>query len=327
MSSNLIRISIVVVGLTASNARADLLLAAFSGDAVYRFDGTTTALFASSPDMDGPTAMVYDPAGNLLVLNEFSHNVLKFDGITGAPMGTFIDSSGLAAAEPAFDPGDMEIGPDGNLYIMGHFNGPFGDPRGIHKFSGTTGAYLGVFSEARPFRHQHGLAFGLDGNLYQGNVDARSVEKFLGTTGAFAGTFAGDAAMFPIADLAFSSTSLFVTIHTGGMARFNSLTGGFMGYIEPISGAGYWGLCVDGGFLYASNLSLGSIRKYDALTGAFISETAVGGGAFDILPMPIPEPGGATIMLSFVATAAAYRRRRLNRYRPNICCCCSMRLR
>ena len=119
-------------------ARADLLLAAFSGDAVYRFDGATATLFASSPAMDGPTAMVYDPAGNLLVLNEFSHNVLKFNGTTGAAMGTFIDSAALAAADPSFDPADMEIGADGNLYLMGHFNSPFGDPKAIHKFSGTT---------------------------------------------------------------------------------------------------------------------------------------------------------------------------------------------
>src|SRR6185436_13407054 len=137
--------------------------------------------------------------------------VLKFNGTTGAAMGTFIDGSALAAADPGFDPGDMEMGADGNLYLMSHFNGPAGDPRGIHKFSATTGAYLGVFSAARPTRHQHGLALDAGGNFYQGNVDARSIEKFNGTTGAFEGTFASEAAMFPIADLAFSSTSLFVT--------------------------------------------------------------------------------------------------------------------
>lgn len=34
--------------------------------------------------MDRPTAMGCDASGNLLVLNGFSHNVLKFDGATGA---------------------------------------------------------------------------------------------------------------------------------------------------------------------------------------------------------------------------------------------------
>jgi hypothetical protein len=307
---------------SAQFAGADLLLAAFSGDAVYRFDGATATLFASSPDMDGPTAMVYDGAGNLLVLNEFSHNVLKFNGTTGAAMGTFIDSAALAAADPFFDPGDMEIGADGNLYLMGHFNTPFGDERGIHRFSATTGAYLGVFSEDRPIRHQHGMAFGLDGNLYQGNVDTRSVEKFNGTTGAFEGVFASEMDMAAIGDLTFSSTSLFVTLHTaGGMARFDSVTGAFISYIEPVGGAPYWGLLIDEGFLYASNLSSGFLRKYDALTGVFVSETLIGGGAFDILAFStaIPESRGGVIVLASLAIAVGYCSRRLT-LRPKKSC-------
>jgi hypothetical protein len=270
--------------------------------------------------------MVYDGAGNLLVLNEFSHNVLKFNGTTGAAMGTFIDMSTLAAADPIFDPADMEIGADGNLYIMSHINGPIGPPTNstIHKFSGTTGAYLGVFSEDRPIRHQHGMAFGLDGKLYQGNVDTRSVEKFNGTTGAFEGTFASDVDLFPIADLAFSSTSLFITLDTGGMARFDSVTGAFVSYMEPTGGPGYWGLLVDDGFLYASNVS-GSLRKYDALTGAFISDTPVGGRAFDILAFStaIPESRGGVIVLAALAIAVGYCSRRLA-LRSKISCHCSL---
>jgi DNA-binding beta-propeller fold protein YncE len=301
MKSIVLGFSIVVAALAASTVRAEFLLAAFGGDAIFKFDGVSSTLFASSPEMDGPTAMVFDGDGNLLVLNEFSHNVLKFDGATGAPLGTFIDSAALAAVDPSFDPGDMEMGADGNLYLMSHFNNPFGDMVGIRKFSAATGAYLGAFSAPRPGRHQHGLAFGLDGNWYQGNVDERSVEKFNGTTGAFEGTFAFETDMFPIADLALSSTSLYVAIHTGGLAHFDATTGAFLSYLEPTSGPGYWGILVDGGFLYASNLSAGTLRKYDALTGAFISSTPVGGGAFDILPFVVPEASGAAIMVSLAA--------------------------
>jgi hypothetical protein len=305
----LLSVSVVVGSLAGSTARADLLLAGFSGDAIYRFDGASATLFASSPDMDGPTAMVYDSAGDLLVLNEFSHNVLKFDGATGAPLGTFIDSAALAAAEPGFDPADMELGADGNLYLMGHFNNPAGDMRGVHKFSATTGAYLGAFTAATPIRHQHGMGFGPGGDLFQGNVDAHSVERFDGTTGAFEGTFAFEADMDPIADLTFSTTSLYVSIHTGGLARFDATSGAFLGYIEPTTGPGFWGLAVDGGVLYASNLSAGSIHRYDALTGAFLGSTVVGGGAFDILPVTtaIPETSGAALVM-LVAGLAVGRR-------------------
>ena len=48
MKSILLRSTIVVFGLTASNVRADLLLAAFSADAVYRYNGLTSTVFASS---------------------------------------------------------------------------------------------------------------------------------------------------------------------------------------------------------------------------------------------------------------------------------------
>jgi hypothetical protein len=307
-------VSVVVAGLATSTARADLLLAAFGGDAIYRFDGTSATPFASSPDMDGPTAMVFDAAGDLLVLNEFSHNVLKFDGTTGAPMGTFIDGASLAAVDPSFDPGDMEMGPDGNLYLLSHFNNPFGDMVGIRKFSASTGAYLGAFSSPRPGRHQHGMAFGLDGNVYQGNVDMKSVEKFNGTTGAFEGAFAFKDDLFPIADLTFSATSLYVSVHTGGLARFDSTSGAFISYLE--SGPGYWGLVVDGGFLYASNIFDGTLRKYDALTGAFISSTPLGGGAFDILPMPaaVPEASSAAMTLLVVTLAGGCHC--LRRFRP-----------
>jgi hypothetical protein len=307
MRTWLLGVSAIVASLAASAVRADLLLAAFSGDAIYRFDGSTATLFASSSAMDGPTAMVYDAAGDLLVLNEFSHNVLKFNGTTGAFIGTLIDSAALAMADPGFDPGDMEMGADGHLYIMSHFNGPFSDPHGVHKFNATTGAYLGVFTAPRPVRHQHGMSFGPGGDLFQGNVDMESVERFDGTTGAFEGTFAMDADLFPIADLTFSPTSMYVALHTGGLARFDGASGAFLGYIEPTSGPGYWGLAVDGGTLYASNLAAGSIHRYDALTGAFLGATVVGGGAFDILPMPsaIPEASGAAMALLVTALAAA----------------------
>jgi DNA-binding beta-propeller fold protein YncE len=290
----------IVIGLTclsALPARArDLLLAGFSADQVFRYDGITATPFASHPSMDGPTALVYDAAGNLLVLNEFSNNVLKFNGTTGAFIGTLIDTPTIDSVG-LHDAADMEMGPDGNLYLMAHFNNPFDAPKNIHKFSATTGAYLGVFSSGRPFRHQHGLAWGPGGNLYQGNVADSTIESFNGATGAFLGTFAGHPSLFPIADLAFGPTKLFVTVDGHGIRKFNSITGAFEGDVEPDGPSqAYWGLCIDGGFLYASNISLGSIRKYDAVSGAFISETIIGGGAFDIMPMVVPEPSSLAIL-------------------------------
>ena len=299
----------VIVGVffAVPSARAgDLLLAGHSADMVFRYDGVTATPFASDPSMNGPTAMVYDAGGNLLVLSEFSTNVLKFDGTTGAFLGTFIAPATLAGVAGITDPGDMEIGADGNLYVMSHFNAP--GPN-VARFDGVTGAYLGPFVTTVPVRHQHGLSFGPGGDLFQGNVDGRRVERFNGITGASMGIFAVEPTMFPIADLAFSSTSLYVTCDgTNGVARFDAGTGAFLGYlIAPGPGQSYWGILVDGGNLYLSNTVTGTIRKYDAATGAFISDTVIGGGAFDITPM-VPEP--ATLAALAVGALAMIRRRR-----------------
>lgn len=306
--SRMIRTSLVAACLAALPASAaDILLAAFSGDAVYRYDGVSATLFATDPAMDGPTALAYNSAGHLLVLNEFSHNVLEFNGTTGAFISTLISSAALGAAG-ILDPNDMEVGPDGNLYISSHFN-----DGGINvvKFNATTGASLGVFaSTLSPTHHTHGLAFDAAGNLYQGNLDGLLVEKFDGVTGASMGTFASAPGMTPIGDLVFGPANLYVTTTGGaGVARFTS-TGSLVDYLPTTAGSAYWGAMVDSGTLYLSNLSAGTLRKFDATTGAFIGDIALGGGAFDMIAMPTPEPGRAALLLVGIAMMTAVSRRR-----------------
>src|SRR5262245_42491748 len=102
----------LVISLPCSTAREDVLLSAFAGDAIYRCDGTAATPLSSSGLMDGPTALAYNAAGNVLVLNEFSKNVLEFNGSTGAYVGTLISTSAILSAGIT-DPGDMEVGADG----------------------------------------------------------------------------------------------------------------------------------------------------------------------------------------------------------------------
>ena len=294
-------------------AHADLLLAAFGGDAIYRYDGITAVPFATDPDpggpnaMDGPTALVYDASGNLLVLDEFSKNVLKFNGTTGAFITNFIPTSSILTTAGITDPADMELGADGNLYIMGH--GAVGG-NNIHRFNGITGAYMGVWSAIGVDRHQHGLAFGPGGDLYQGVVDAKNIERWSGATGAPLGVFASNASMGPVADLAFSSTTLYVTVDGGGgVKRFNAVSGVSMSdLIAPGASESYWGILVDGADLYVSNKATGHLLKYNASTGGFVSDTTLAGGAFDIIPMPVPEPSAVGVLA--LATLIFGRRRR-----------------
>ena len=296
--------------LLPTATQADMLVSGFGSDAVYRFDssGTYLGVFASHPTlMDGPAAMVYDSAGNLLVLDEFSHNVLKFDGTSGTFLSEFISTATLGGVGLT-DPDDMEIGPDGNLYLMSHFN----DTANIFRFAGLSGAYLGVFASSLPIHHEHGLAFGPGGLLYQGNVDSGLVERFSGVTGAALGSLTSFP-VGPIGDLIFGPSRLYVACGGGaGVARYDASSGAFLGYlIDP--GSSHWGMTLDAGILYVSDLATGEIRKYDTTspTDPFLGDfIATGPGAFDLLMMPVPEPGSATLLLGGLVVLAAFARHR-----------------
>lgn len=313
--SSLSRLTILVLLSFRLAAHADLLVSGFSGDAVYRFSssGSYLGVFASHPTlMDGPAAMVYNTGGNLLVLNEFSHNVLKFDGSTGAFISEFISPTTLGSAGVS-DPGDMEIGPDGNLYLMSHGS----ETANVLKFDGTTGLYLGIFAAKLPIRHQHGLAFGPGGNLYQGNVDSGLVERFNGVTGAAMANLTSFP-VGPIGDFVFGPSFLYVACGSGGgLAQYDAISGAFIGYlVAPGAGNSFWGMTTDSGILYASNLGTGEIREYDVTTAAFLGDfIATGPGAFDLLVMPAPEPGSATLLLGGHAALAFITRKRAPRHR------------
>jgi DNA-binding beta-propeller fold protein YncE len=294
-----------------NSVSADLLLAGFAADAVVRYNdsGELVGVFASHATMNGPTAMVYNTAGDLLVLNEFSLNVLRFDGATGAFLGTFISSADLGSVGIG-DPSDMEIGPDGNLYITNHFN----TAANIWRFDGSTGAYLGTFAFNPPTHHSHGLAMGPGGDWFAGHVDAGIVERYDGVSGVFEGVFTSGP-VFPIADLAFGPSHLFMTLDgSGGVARFDATTGAFTDFlIAPGAFESYWGILVDDGILYVANKATGTVKKFDATSGAFIEDFIIGGpGAFDLLPMSaIPEPSCLLAMAATAASVVFVRRRKL----------------
>ncbi len=72
--------------------------------------------------------------GDLLVVSRGSHNVLRYDGTTGAFVGVFIPSPGLN------NPFAMEYGGDGNLYISKYVNA------NVTKHDPVSGAFLGTFA-------------------------------------------------------------------------------------------------------------------------------------------------------------------------------------
>jgi DNA-binding beta-propeller fold protein YncE len=143
---------------------------------ILRFDasGRLVGAFVSRVVVDDLT---FGPDGNLYVaggdLATMTGGVLRFDGRTGAPMGTFVSVGGRSPR--------IAFGPDRNLYVSG------ADPDYVLRFDGTTGAPLGRFANVV---NPTDLDFGADGDLYVSDIYTQSVLRFDGRTGAPLGTFA-----------------------------------------------------------------------------------------------------------------------------------------
>jgi len=301
LSRAVLALSLTLFAAVPQSPANDLLAAAFAGDVIARYDGATGALvgtFATSPApgvMDGPTAMVYGADGNLYVLNEFSKNVLRFDGTTGAFIDEFISAATFTTAGVP-DPGDMELGPDGNLYISSHF--PGGGPlfTAVWKFSGTTANdFLGPFASFGTVHHTHGLTFGPGGKLYLGDIDAGGPQQFDATSGAYLGALP----LVPPFSVLFGDLT-FTPGGTGdgntGVIKDDGVT--TTALIAPGGGESYWGILADGGYLYVGNKDTGTVKKFTD-TGVFVSDFITGfyaPHAFDLIPMATPEPGSGLLL-------------------------------
>src|SRR5207248_10660837 len=107
----------------------------------------------------------------------------------------------------------------------------------ILKYSGTTGAFLGVFVTAgaggldRPI----GLDFGQDGNLYVCSYNTNQVLRYNGTTGAPMGVFSSDPGLNGPTGLTFGpDNNLYVSsFHANSVIRFNRTTGTLIDNFVP----------------------------------------------------------------------------------------------
>ncbi|HEX6884707.1 MAG TPA: NHL repeat-containing protein [Planctomycetota bacterium] len=167
--------------------------------------------------LDGPTAAVFGPDGDLYVASFETDQILRFDGHTGAYEGIFVaaGSGGLNGPDAG-----TKFGSDGNLYVPSFWNdrvlrydadGAFVDefvsfregtlrqPRDLVEHEGhwyvassfndrilrfdLDGVYVDIFAT---LNQPYSLAFNPhDGDLYAVSLANNAVRRFEGTSGQF----------------------------------------------------------------------------------------------------------------------------------------------
>ena len=203
----------------------------------------------------GPTL---SSADSLYVAANDADSVVKFDGATGALIGTFGSAGGGGR------PYGLTCAPNGNLLMTRE------ETDQVVEFDNATGALVGVFATTA-LNTPTGLTVGPNGNLFVANRDSGNVVEFNGTTGAFVRTFASGLPGAPFS-LAFGPNgNLFVAMGFGGggAVELNGTTGAFV-RIFPTSGDPRGLTFGPNGNLFVALLDTNAVAEFDITTGALV---------------------------------------------------------
>jgi streptogramin lyase len=201
-------------------------------------------------------------AADLLVSSVFTAEVLRYDGSTGAFLGSFVERfNGLDF------PYGLAFGPDGNLYVSSSFGSA------VLRYDGRTGAFLDSFADSGGLSFPIGLTFGPDGNLYVTDLVPGQVLRYDGSTGAFLDAFvpAGSGRLDRAEGLTFGPDgNLYVSSpFNDQVLRYDGSTGAFL---DAFVSAGSGGLDFPFGLTFGpdGNLYVTSndqVLRYDGSTG------------------------------------------------------------
>ena len=264
-------IVIAVILLVAQHpATADLLVGSWQTDSVRRYDDSGNYLGDFVPPASGgldlPDGMDFGADGHLYVSSSNTNAILRYNGTTGASMGAFV-SKGLDG------PGNLRFGPDGFLYVCNKNTGQ------VLRFDPVNGDLVDVFASGGGLVQPVGLLWD-GGLLYVADFSGGAVRRYNATTGVYFDDFASVVTPLILhhdldGNIMVSSHNLdnILRFDTDGNALGAFLSGGPLdcpvGYVFD-----------DLGQLIVASWQNHRLLRYDAQSGSYLGEFAVGNGLF-----------------------------------------------
>src|SRR5262249_26776370 len=146
-----------------------------------------------------PRGIAIGPDNNVYVGDIGNGTIQKFNGLTGAALGTFVPngSGGLGSSH------GLAFGANGDLFVSNFVNGggnvlEYQGPGGA-----SPGAFVKIFATANGLAGPTGLAFGPNGDLFVASSSNNQILEFT-STGAFVKVFASGGPLSAPAGLSFA---------------------------------------------------------------------------------------------------------------------------
>jgi DNA-binding beta-propeller fold protein YncE len=287
---------LVAIGLLQSSAEAVIVYNAnFGSDTITSWD--TQGPYVATTFLSGvvdPVGVAVDPSGNVYVTQFGSNGTIgKYDA-TGSFLSS-IDNLGYLPYSIRFDPA-------GTLYVA-DLNGSV-----IRRYTDTLSP---LSNWATTAGSPTSIQFTPQGFVLVANAGTGNNAQKFSLSGVSLQTIGSaptldqphDAVTAPSGDILVASRG------TNAVVKYDSA--GSLLDADFISGFDPYSILVDGSTLFVAAHDLGTIRRYNAATGAFLGDFAVGSlpTYMAVNPAAVPEPS-ACVMLAIAGAAGALTARR-----------------
>jgi WD40 repeat protein len=258
---------------------------------ILRFDlaGNFLGTFVTpgSGGLFAPLGLTFGPDGNLYVGNAYS-TVLRYDGATGASLGTFVTN--------VANPQDLVFDVAGNLYV----SSGVGDT--VTRYNGGTGALIDTFVAAGgAIDGPIGLAFGPNGDLFVAGAFSSNIGRY-DSSGALVRNISGYFNGAVVLDVAFGPDgNLYAFVRPDGATPLTSgivrLTADSNLLIDEFVSIG------TGGFVTGFNTGMVFVDE------ACARWTAGGGATSCFTPAVVPVPAAVWLLGSALGVLGWAKRR------------------